>query len=498
MPAHDSDRQRVRVDNFGPIATADIDLRPLTVLVGPSGSGKSYLAKLLYALHRYFGIRRAFKRRSVRATRFHKLARETSDLIGVVQRFEEWLADASEPVPPEVVPLAREAVKEVGTGLALETELGRIFAVEAIRPLILRTRDSAEIRLDHAPFGTPDRPAAFRYRFKLNEAKLDWQLEVEDDAPVKLERSGTFWQRGLVPDFFQRRRPEQSIDGSPINPVALQLVLADMALPSTVGPLSGAAHYLPASRSGGMETQQLLLRGSLRDMTTVGRRKESATPPLSGVLADYIEGILIDLPATPTDWGEGDRLAREVEQTILGGSVRVKKPENGSPRVLFRPAGWEEDLPLARASSMVTEMIPIAVYLRHKVQFGETIIIEEPEAHMHPEMQVRLGAALAKIVAAGIRVIITVHSDWILSALANICRMAELPDEDRRDMAGGDITLPASQIGVWEFVPNERGETETREITLDSDNGMFDAGYPRIAQALYDDWATIHSRLQED
>lgn len=496
MSTHENGRQRVKVDNFGPIATADIDLRRFTVFVGASGSGKSYLAKLLYALHRYFGVRQAFKGRSGRTTGFYDLARETSDLLGVVERFEEWLADTSKPVPPEVVPLAREAVKEVGTGQALETELRRIFAVETIRPLILRTRDSAEIRLDHAPLGTPDRPASFRYRFRLDAAELDWRLDVEDDAPVQLERSGEFWRRGLVPNFFHGRSPEESINGSPIDPDALQHVLADMALPSTVGPIARGAHYLPASRSGGMETQQLLLRGSLRDMTTAGRRRESP-PALSGVLADYIEGLLIDLPTRPTNWGEGDRLAREVEQTILAGSVRVEEMENGSPRVRFRPAGWEEDLPLARASSMVTEMIPVALYLRYQVQAGETIIIEEPEAHMHPAMQVRLAAALAKIVEAGMRVIITVHSDWILSALANICRMSELPEEERADIAGGEVTLPASHVGVWEFVPNGSGGTETREIVLDSENGMYDAGYPRVAETLYNDWATIHDRLQE-
>ena len=48
---------QLSVSNFGPIAKAEIDLRPLTVFVGPSNTGKSYLAILIYVLHRFFGNR---------------------------------------------------------------------------------------------------------------------------------------------------------------------------------------------------------------------------------------------------------------------------------------------------------------------------------------------------------------------------------------------------------------------------------------------------------
>ena len=44
----------ISVRNFGPIAEADLDLRPLTVFVGPSNTGKTYLSVLIYALHRVF------------------------------------------------------------------------------------------------------------------------------------------------------------------------------------------------------------------------------------------------------------------------------------------------------------------------------------------------------------------------------------------------------------------------------------------------------------
>ena len=44
----------IAVENFGPIEQAEIDLRPLTVFVGESNTGKTYLAALIYALQRTF------------------------------------------------------------------------------------------------------------------------------------------------------------------------------------------------------------------------------------------------------------------------------------------------------------------------------------------------------------------------------------------------------------------------------------------------------------
>ena len=44
----------ISVENFGPIEKADIDLRPLTIFVGESNTGKTYLATLIYALDRAF------------------------------------------------------------------------------------------------------------------------------------------------------------------------------------------------------------------------------------------------------------------------------------------------------------------------------------------------------------------------------------------------------------------------------------------------------------
>lgn len=44
----------ISATDFGPISEAAVSLSPLTVFVGPSDSGKSYLAILLYFLHNVF------------------------------------------------------------------------------------------------------------------------------------------------------------------------------------------------------------------------------------------------------------------------------------------------------------------------------------------------------------------------------------------------------------------------------------------------------------
>ena len=49
-----SDRYTIDVQNFGPIVDANVEVRPLTVFVGPGNTGKSYLATLIYALHRSY------------------------------------------------------------------------------------------------------------------------------------------------------------------------------------------------------------------------------------------------------------------------------------------------------------------------------------------------------------------------------------------------------------------------------------------------------------
>ena len=63
---------------------------------------------------------------------------------------------------------------------------------------------------------------------------------------------------------------------------------------------------------------------------------------------------------------------------------------------------------------MVTELAPIVLFLRGVIARGDMLIIDEPESHLHPEMQIEFIRFLASVVRSGVRIIMTTHSEWVL------------------------------------------------------------------------------------
>ena len=126
----------------------------------------------------------------------------------------------------------------------------------------------------------------------------------------------------------------------------------------------------------------------------------------------------------------------------------------GYPAFGYRPDGWDRDLPLMNASSAVSELAPVVLYLRYIVQPGDTLIIEEPETNLHPQAQVEFTRVLAAAVKAGIRIIITTHSEWVLEELANLVKLSELAPERRGDIDPDDLALSPDEVGAWLFEHN--------------------------------------------
>ncbi len=269
--------------------------------------------------------------------------------------------------------------------------------------------------------------------------------------------------------------------------------ISNLVLPSLIGPLRLPAFYLPADRTGIMHAHSVVVSALIASAPAAGLRPAARTPTLSGVLADFLEQLIGTAQAVRPRQGAREDLSKGIEDAILDGSVRVDRSSPVDyPRFAYRPRGWKDDLPLANASSMVSELAPVVLYLRHVVELGDVLVIEEPESHLHPAMQVAFTRQLAALIEAGVRVIVTTHSEWLLEELANIVRRSRLSEADR----GDNIALRPDQVGVWLFQPKTRPKgSVVKEIGL-GDSGLYPSGFDDVASALHNDWADTESRIE--
>ncbi len=77
----------------------------------------------------------------------------------------------------------------------------------------------------------------------------------------------------------------------------------------------------------------------------------------------------------------------------------------------------------------LTYCLPIIISCLHSKP-GSIIIIENPEAHLHPKGQVALGKFISKVAASGTQIIIETHSEHILNGIRISVKNNDVNNED--------------------------------------------------------------------
>ena len=474
------------VTDFGPVARACIKLRPMTVFVGPSNTGKSWLATLAYALNRHFGARtwgwRPWFRMGPEAPALPDGA--STDLARIAQQLRASASRRPDPAENIALTLPLETAIRLHLGEqceALGQEIQRCFGIEAGRDLVRQTSEKAHIRLRHAVEGVSG-PAAH----ELTVGDEGWTFL--STIPQGFRIRGNRFRRLLAPLSIQARVPDYFESDRTWDTIG---VLARELLP-----IRNPAFYLPADRTGLMNAHSTVVSALIQSATMAGIRRADPVPPLSGVRGDFLEQLVEMVSDRQRRLRRGDRkglrrLGKRIEEGILGGAVKVGGlPGVTYPHFTYRPSGWKSDLPLTNTSSMVSELAPVVLYLRHVVAPDDLLIIDEPESHLHPAMQVAFTRQIAEIVRAGVRIIVTTHSEWVLEELGNIVGRGHLADPSREDTGVG--SLEAGDVGVWLFeTAGGDGGSTVREIALDADTGLYPSGFDAVARALHNEWAKI-------
>ena len=258
-------------------------------------------------------------------------------------------------------------------------------------------------------------------------------------------------------------------------------------------------HYLPAARSGIMQSHRVIASSLVTRSTRAGLERFPELPTFSGVMADFMQRLILYEESGP-DNKMMNKLAGQLESEALAGKIRTKRSLSGGyPEFVYRPLNTEQDIRLTRASSMVSELAPVVLFLRGAIGRDDTLIIEEPEAHLHPAAQTRMAVTLARMVRAGVRVVVTTHSDWLLKEIGNLMREGELGEGTDQPSSGGELpsALRPEEVGIWLFRKDGSASGSTvEEIPFDRIEGVEPQDYEDVAEALYNRSADLQNRLE--
>lgn len=506
------DHPKLTVRNFGPIQQAEIELHPLSVFIGPSNTGKSYLAILIYALHRYFdnyapspflAPHRELhsSRDSITQGILHDLQNVVDNLRALHER--DSLRGQEEIVLPEqLAATLRKKFRSI-SDTGLEDEIGRCFGLEAksLRRWDVNGDSHIVLRAMPTDGGVPPE---HHLTFGSNETAFQtiipegMELRLREDFIIAMSRS--MWLRSFL---LQGELFEDSLESGRTyrRERRLLTLIAEYLASDVCKPFAQSAYYLPADRTGIMHAHKAVVSAALGNIAMIGIDQRRDMPLLSGIIVDFLKKLItIDDPSLRRrniDWHKDILgICEKIEEDILNGSIKTERSETTNyPQFSYRRSGWPETLPLNNASSMVSELAPVLLYLRHQVSPGDVLIIEEPESHLHPSIQVQFTRQLAAMVNAGIRIIITTHSEWVLEELANLVRLSSLPTPDRDKIPGGEVALHPDKVGAWLFQQGTLPSGSTvSQIDLD-ESGLYPTGYDDVATALHNNWARISRQL---
>lgn len=464
---------KIAVKNFGPIVEANIDLRPLTVFVGPSNTGKTYFATLVYALH---GILDGFPRiplLNFAGLSFAKMMSNSGDSVNPIA-LEEKSRESIQNLKTnsqvfKFSDLPQRTREDVRSGLkdqnVFSREIEHCFNFESVSKLLKSTKpESSEMSISLTVSESSQDLWTIKIQNSSVGISVDEQVNenilIQPEEEEVFKKSRYLWKDEPFPyiEYFKVFRSSDKNKNQ-------------------------QRYYLPASRSGIMECYRVVAS------SIMGYAVRGTMPTLAAVIGDFMMKLIIYEDNSQSNNTTIDAIVDILESKMLVGKIIPKRSPAGYPDFFYQAQEVKDGIRIDQASSMVSELAPLALFLRSGIKSGDTLIIEEPEAHLHPGAQADMAVILASLVRAGVRVIITTHSDWLLEEISNLTLEGLLGEETDEPASW----LLPEEVGVWHF----QKDKPVQEIPFHPREGISPEDYEDVAEGLYNRSVNLQQRFEK-
>ncbi len=98
--------------------------------------------------------------------------------------------------------------------------------------------------------------------------------------------------------------------------------------------------------------------------------------------------------------------------------------QNDGGQIMYYTNGIE--IPLTAAASSIKELAPLTLLLSKFSTKGMSLLLEEPEAHIHPGRQIMIADLITFMVNAGGLIQITTHSDYLIKRINVLIKLYQL------------------------------------------------------------------------
>ncbi|MCK4731682.1 MAG: AAA family ATPase [Methanophagales archaeon] len=482
------------VKDFGPISRGEIAIKPLTIFIGPNNSGKSYAAMLVHSIfypaitlpeHVPFFYRWHFLTRNLDIRKIP--VEETSELKRQVNILKE--GDELE-IPKTFLEKVTDKIFDELYVKRLGEEIIRSYA-SPLSELIRIGKKSFALKINFNSHGV--RLTYQREKLKIEEKpKLDLKIKVQ--VTDKLGRSiGVNREKEKeysiqIGEGIEKEESDFRFSRlmNSIFEICASILFENLAVP---------CYYLPAARSGILQGHKALAASIVKKSPYVGIERLEI-PKFSGVVSDFISSVI----TLPEEKGAFYPLAQEFEKKLIKGEIVVRTlDEYVYPEIKYSFLNTE--IPLHRASSTVSELAPLFLYLKYVVEPGSVLIIEEPEAHLHPKNQRILARFLVKLIRNGVYIIITTHSEYLLEQLSSFIMLSKIEPKKRVEKYGYDEEdfLKTDEIAAYLFNYDiKSGGNKITEVKVTEEDGISQDEFSKIIETLYEETIRLRRDLSGD